>query len=333
MSENQQDPGTAQEQPAIMQALAARGVVREWVKGAQTLAVVSAARRMGWLDRLREPVTEQVLTGGSWTPARVRGVLDVLAEAGVATAGPDGWRLTPPFTVLLDGASGVQLDVVLDAARLDLDALAHLDRPGASMMDGEGALIVARDSGVTAGPVTRTLYRSVYDAMPEVSAALTDGGPMLDLGSGIGGALLTTAQLFPGLKLVGVDLVPEVVAELARRRDALDLAGQVEVRCLDARDLPDRGTFRVAYWAQGFFTDDARAGTLAVLRRALAGDGLLVLQEQPSTAADAVRQGQHGIGAGRTAAELAAEAREAGFVLVRQVRTGLGNLVVVRNQP
>jgi len=155
---------------------------------------------------------------------------------------------------------------------------------------------------------------------------------MLDLGTGVGGALLSTAGLFPQLRLLGVDVVPEVVQEVTRRRDALGLGERVEIRCIEARELPERGVFPVAYWAQSFFPDDDRAPTLAVLRRALTADGLLVLQEQPAGALEKVQQARRGISAGRLVGELVAEAHEAGFELVRQASTGLGNLAVVRNR-
>ncbi|GLY30886.1 class I SAM-dependent methyltransferase [Kineosporia sp. NBRC 101731] len=320
-------------QPPLLNALAARAVVREWVKGAQTLAIVGAAHRMGWLEKLAEPLSLAALATDAWPQARVRGVVDVLQQAGVVSGADGTWQLTPPFADLLAGASGVSLETVLDSARLDLAALQKLDREQPEMVDGVAALVVARDAGIAADPVTQMLYRSVYDAMPEVSAVLESGGPMLDLGSGVGGALLTTAQLYPQLKLVGVDIVPEVAAEAVRRRDELGLTDQVEVRCVDARNLPDRSTFRVAYWAQCFFPDADRAETLAVLRQALTDDGLLILQEQLAGPTDVVQLGQRGISGGHTVDELAAEARAAGFVLVRQVTTNLGNLTLVRNQP
>ncbi len=174
-------------QPALMEALNARGIVREWVKGAQTLAVLEAVHRLGWLERLRRPVPLSTLTSADWSRQRVRGVIDVLSEAAVVTETPDGWQLTTPFAALLAGASGVSLDSVLASVRLDLAALAKLDQEPTTILDAEAALIVARDSG-RGRPVTLALYRSVYAAMPEVEAVLESKGPLLDLGSGIGGA-------------------------------------------------------------------------------------------------------------------------------------------------
>ncbi|GAB3276224.1 SAM-dependent methyltransferase [Kineosporia babensis] len=316
----------------VMDALTARATVREWTKGAQTLAILEAVHRMGWLEQLREPTPATEFTTAQWSGNRVSGVLDVLKQAGVVTEVPGGYQLAPPFAALLTGASGVSLETVLDAVSLDLAALEKLDQEELELT-GDAALIVARDAGVEADPVTQMLYRSVYDAMPEVSAVLESGGPMLDLGTGVGGALLTTAQLYPQLQLVGVDIVPEVIAEAERRRDQLGLSERVQLRCADAQTLPDQGTFRAAYWAQCFFPDASRTATLAMLRRALTTDGLLVLQEQLSGPTDTVQQGQRGISAGHTAEALTAEAEMAGFVLVRQVATNLGNLTVMRNQP
>ncbi|TQS39766.1 SAM-dependent methyltransferase [Cryptosporangium phraense] len=255
-----------------------------------------------------------------------------------AGTGADGWELAAPFSALVPGSSGATIDGVLDGVRLEMEQVGRLaDEPGKP--DGGDALVVAKDNGVAADAVTTALYRTVYDAVPEVDAVLADGGPMLDLGCGIGGALFTTARLYPDLSLVGVDLVPEVVAEAERRRDALGLADRVELTCADARDLTDRGTYRAAYWARAFFPDESRAATLAVLRRALTADGLLLLQEQPlppdplAAAVERLQQRQRGITAGRTVDELVAEAREAGFRLVRPVPTALGNLVLLSPAP
>jgi SAM-dependent methyltransferase len=261
--------------------------------------------------------------------SRVREVLAVLVQAGVVNEVGGGFRLTRPFAALVPGSSGVTLTAVLAAVQLDLE---DLDR-GQPRVDGEAALIVALDSGVAADEVTQNLYRSVYDAIPEVAAVLNGSGPMLDLGCGVGGALLSTAQLYPQLRLVGVDIFPEVVAETVRRRDALGLSEQVQVCCADARELTERRVYPIAYWAQAFFSDQARRATLASLRQALTEDGLLIMQEQPASPIEVVQQSRRGIAAGRTADELAKEAEEAGFELIRQVATNVGNLTVMRNQP
>lgn len=315
----------SEQQPPLIQALGARGVIREWVQGAQTLAIFESAYRLGWLDRLQTPTSLPDLTTASWTAERVRGVLDVLNQAGVVTETEGAWQLTPAFAALTAGASGVELGNTLAAARLDLQERDNLD--------GEAALTIARDSGVAADPVTQMLYQSVYDALPELEPVLNGEGPMVDVGCGVGGALLTTAQLFPKLKLLGVDVVPEVVAETERRRDELGLGEQVEVRCQDAREIPERKAFPVAYWAQSFFPDADRSATLAVLRSALTDDGLLVLQEQPAGPTELVQLAQRGITGGRTVEELVKEAEAAGFTLVRQATTNLGNLALVRNRP
>jgi predicted O-methyltransferase YrrM len=319
-------------QPPLMQALGARGIVREWVSGAQTLAILEAADRMGWLEQLLLPTRPETLADENWTPARVLGVLDVLDQAAVVSNEREGWQLTPAFAALVTGASGFSLKSVLASADQDLAALQRLDQEQPAALNGQEALILARDAGVESDPVAQMLYRTVYDAMPEVVAVLEEGGPMLDLGIGVGGALLTTAQLYPQLRLVGVEIVPEVAEEARRRRDRLNLTDQVEIRTLDAWQLPEHHVFTVAYWAQSFFPDVSRAQTLAVLRQALTDQGLLVLQEMPSSPTDAVQQAQRGISQ-RSAAELAQEAQKAGFVLVQQAATALGNLTVMRNQP
>lgn len=114
-------------------------------------------------------------------------------------------------------------------------------------------MTLARDWGVRPGAGARQLYGLVYDAVPEYRDRLAEGGPLLDVGSGVGGALLTTLSLFPKLHAVGAEIVPAVATETRARAEEAGVGSRVEVRAVDARTLEDQSTFAVCYWAQGFF--------------------------------------------------------------------------------
>ncbi|MEV4807769.1 hypothetical protein AB0K18_47915 [Nonomuraea sp. NPDC049421] len=77
-----------------------------------------------------------------------------------------------------------------------------------------------------------------YDAVPAYRDRLAAGGPLLDLGSGIGGALLTTLTMFPELRAVGVERAEDVVKELRERAEAAAVTSRLEIRCADSRGVP-----------------------------------------------------------------------------------------------
>ena len=247
----------------LQAALAARATVQGWAEGAHLLELVRAAHRAGWLDLLRDgPVTTARLAEHTGVPAeQVADVLAVLTSAGVVDEQDSAHRLSPTFAALVTGASGVDVPTALGAADLARDRIAQSVLPAAQRreLDGEQALVLARDWGVRTTPGTRQLYGMLYEALPEYRDRLERGGPLLDVGSGVGGALLTTLDLFTGLRAVGVEIAPEVTADLTARARDLGVADRVDIRTADARRLDDESTFTACYWAQAFFPAGARA--------------------------------------------------------------------------
>jgi cyclopropane fatty-acyl-phospholipid synthase-like methyltransferase len=139
---------------------------------------------------------------------------------------------------------------------------------------------------------------------------------------------------------VGIELVAPVAAEAERRAKDLGLSERVEIRSMDARDLADEDVFDVAFWAQPFFPEPVRAGTLAAILRALKPGGLLAVQEmerppeepaeRPAFALRELVFSGWGVPFACSAEALAAEATAAGFVLERIGETPFGRLVIAR---
>ncbi|MCA9516697.1 MAG: class I SAM-dependent methyltransferase [Myxococcales bacterium] len=106
---------------------------------------------------------------------------------------------------------------------------------------------------------------------------------VLELGCGDGGNLLSLAQALPESRFVGVDLAGEPIYR------GLALAGDlgldnVDLRQADVRDLlawpdDDLGSFDfiVAHGLFSWVPDDVREAVLAVIRRALAPNGVAVV--------------------------------------------------------
>jgi SAM-dependent methyltransferase len=331
---------------SIRAAMAARSVIRQWSAGAELIEVVRSAYQAGWLTRLRATTTASELAASTGAPAeQVSSVLAVLVSAGVVSAEGARFQLVPAFDALVAGASGVELAAVLGAADLARHEAGQAAQPAESpqSLTGEQALTLARDWGVRPSAGARQLFELVYQVLPEYRARLEAGGPLLDVGSGVGGALLTTLTLFDGLRAVGVEVVPEVAAEARLRAQQAGVAGRVEIRQADARGLDDEGVFAVCYWAQAFFPSYARDATLAAIVRALRPDGLLLLQELvpapagegepgPRVRLDQLFYRRHGVDFEASAESLAAEATAAGFGDVQIVASPLGRRILTRKR-
>jgi SAM-dependent methyltransferase len=188
------------------------------------------------------------------------------------------------------------------------------------------ALTVARAWGGRSTPITRALFEdTLFPQVPEIPAAVRSGR-WLDIGCGVATTTLTLATLIPSMRATGLELVPEVAAEAVARAAALGVGDRVDIRAMDARDFTEESAFAGGFWAQPFFPSASRPATLAMIRRALRPGALLLLQEmEPAPAPDqraayALRRPVFSgweIPFGRTAEELATEAQDAGFDLIR----------------
>lgn len=318
-------------------AMVARSMMRDWAGGAELVELVRAAHDAGWLDRLRGAITAGKLAADAGVPVEhATDMLAVLVSAGVVEVSDGTYRLSPAFDALVEGVAGVGMPAVLDA--VDLARARTATGPTVHKgLNGMQSLVLARDWGVRPGPAARELFGLLYDALPEYRERLEQGGPLLDVGSGVGGALLTTLTLFEKLHAVGIENVPEVAKEVQRRAQQANVTTRVRIRATDASTMDDENVFAVSFWAQAFFPAGTRADVLAAIFRALKPGGLLLMQELPPSATTTARAHldrlffrQLGIPYGITADELAAEAATAGFRRSAIVESPAGRLVLVR---
>ncbi|MFE5113672.1 SAM-dependent methyltransferase [Streptomyces sp. NPDC056663] len=330
---------------AVQAAMGARARLRQWADGGQVVDLLHAAATAGWLDALTVPTTLNALASASGVSAeRARRVVEVFLAAGVIRTWDDPspvFVLTEEFAALNEGPAGVRLDDTIDDIAAARDRVRSAVSPVARFDWERDALVVARNWGMLPTAASKAVFAMAFDSVPEYRDRLSAGGTLLDVGSGIGGALLASLTMFPALRAVGVERADDVVKELRERAEAAGVTSRLEIRQADAQELDDETVHEVAYWAQAFFPRDARATTLAAVRRALVPGGLLLVQElsppaQDSpdahlhSALDALVADSRGVLPVRTAEELAAELRNGGFEDVQVTATPVGRLVVGR---
>ncbi|MEV6284740.1 class I SAM-dependent methyltransferase [Kribbella sp. NPDC051770] len=320
-------------------ASTARDQVEGWVNGAQVLTLLTTLRDRGWTQFLLERRTPAELEEFSGLPSgRVADILVVLEAHGIVAQADGHVQLSASFEALAAADAWIGLDDLLDRSEL-MSRLTRTaaEEPGPLPLSEPDALVIARAAGGAAGAVTKALYEQIFvPQLPELSEALK-AGAWLDVGCGVACATLTLSSMFPEMEGVAIELVPTVAAETVRRAEAFGVTDRIDIRVMDARELDEPDRFAGAFWAQPFFPEQTRAETLAMLLRSLKPGGVLFIQEmepQPDEAERAaytlrrlISEGW-GVPFGRTAEQLADEAKAAGFAIDRIAQTDFGRLVV-----
>jgi SAM-dependent methyltransferase len=314
--------------------------IKQWSTGAQAVALLDVAYQRGWIAFLAQPRDVAALARFTGRPVeRVRAVVAALAGIGVVETAGDEVRLTSAYAATMSPDAPFSMGDLLAEARMMRRLVGQAVDGSALAPHEQDALTVADAYGLRPTKVAVGLFGQLLEALPEISAVLA-GGRYLDVGCGVAGFLLSCAQIYPGMRGVGVELVAPIAAEAERRAAAAGVADRVEIRCMDARDLAEENAFDTAFWAQPFFPADVRAGTLAAMLRALKPGAPLAMQEMERRPGDpaerpafALRElvfSGWGVPFARSAEALVTEAEEAGFALDRVGETPFGRIVIVR---
>lgn len=187
----------------------------------------------------------------SWTLAAVAVVLStterasreaaigVLAAAGINPAG-------------LDGVSRAERAAQATASLLQAGAIAQAGSLCWADQSDEALRAQGRASAL-AGPA----FARMVPAIPGMAQLLAGPDPaILDVGTGIAAMAVSYAQALPGVRVVGIDVMPRAI-ELARETIAEStVADRVEVRLQDVQELDDVDRYAMA-WIPAPFIPEA----------------------------------------------------------------------------
>jgi SAM-dependent methyltransferase len=108
-------------------------------------------------------------------------------------------------------------------------------------------------------------------------ALSTPGARMLDVGTGVAALAASYAELFPELTVVGIDVLPRVLALAGELLRSSPVADRVVLREQDVSGLTDEETFALAWLPAPFVPEEAlRAGVPRIVRSLVRGGWLIV---------------------------------------------------------
>jgi SAM-dependent methyltransferase len=107
--------------------------------------------------------------------------------------------------------------------------------------------------------------------------AFAGGARMLDVGTGVGALAVAYAQLFPQLTVVGIDVLPRVLALAARTVAESSVAERVVLREQDVTSLNEIETYALAWVPAPFVPTSALTSGLPRVTSALREGGWLML--------------------------------------------------------
>jgi len=211
----------------------------------------------------------------SWTAAALVTVL--------RGSGPEAQRTAAGELLRVLGLDVEAAMAGRDAAGIAAEAAAPVLQ-AAALLRGEADLwsgqsdeaLLAQGRASAQGPPLMAAF--IFPGLPGLLDALgRPGARMLDVGTGVGGLAVAYAETFPALTVVGIDVLPRVLALAAETVAASAVADRVVLREQDVAALDEVDTYALA-WLPAPFVPEAplRAG-LDRIGAALVPGGWLVM--------------------------------------------------------
>ncbi|MEX5719877.1 class I SAM-dependent methyltransferase [Geodermatophilus maliterrae] len=220
------------------------------------LAAVHLGVELGWYRALADaPATAPELADRTGSDARyAREWLEQQAVAGVlvvddARAAPDARRYTLPTEyrgVLVD-----ELDpsYMPPFARVALAFTRNVPRLTEVYRTGEGLswADMGPDAREAQGDANRPYFLGSLAedlrSLPDVDAALRDGGRVADVGCGMGWSSVGIARAFPQVRVDGFDVDAPSVEQAGRNAEQAGVADRVRFSTVDAAAVGERGNY------------------------------------------------------------------------------------------
>jgi methyltransferase family protein len=219
----------------------------------------------------------------------------------VLHAGDQGAWINAALSLALDGrapeAGRLAAADLLRALEIDVDAdLGELDRGAvsaeaaapllqtAALIRGDGHLWQGQSDeallaqGRTSAQGAAAMARFGLSSFPGLAEALArPGAKMLDVGTGVAAMAVAYAELFPALTVVGLDVLPRVLALAAETVAASDVADRIVLREQDVATLDEEVTYALAWLPAPFLPEPALRAGIPRVARALAPEGWVML--------------------------------------------------------
>ena len=199
--------------------------------------------------------------GGSGTPEQQSAAAAVLAAAEVE------WRSEVPRA---DRAA-----VAAQAAAPVVQAAAYL-RGGESWAQQPDEALLAQ--GRASARNAPAMVNSALPALPGLSQALAaPGARILDVGTGVAALAVAWAELLPAVTVVGIDVLPRVLALAEAVVAASPAAARVVLRQQDVSELDEEARYALVWLPAPFVPEVALRAGLGRIHRALTPGGWVII--------------------------------------------------------
>jgi SAM-dependent methyltransferase len=245
--------------------------------------VMAAIARMG-----ASGAWERLLEGEPIRTGIDRVDVDLLVAAGVvAPAGAD------TFALVLEGPLFRNPAAVANWGQASLRrALRHATGGTFGWQGDDRELVLAQ--GRSSAAAADLIADVILPTVPAVEAVIEAGrGRFLDVGVGVAALSISLARRYPGLRAVGLDVLPAVL-ELAHEELApTEVRDRIELRRQSVADLDDRDVYDLAWLPQPFIPRPAFVAGAGTIFRALRPGGTVVIPlAAPDAEADAFTQAE-----------------------------------------
>jgi len=223
------------------------------------------------LGRLAESGTLALLAAGDGMLEDPVELADarLLAASGLLEADAHGYRLPAGASLTADASAG--------AARAHLlQAIAHTRGQPAGWQSGDRAILHAQ--GRASAHLARVIEHDLFPRMPEARDALSAGrGRLLDVGVGVAALSIALGERFPGVHIVGLDVLPAALEIAGTQVAVAGLRDRIELRLQSVAELTDETAFDLAWIPQMFIAPSELDAGLERVWTALRPGGWIIL--------------------------------------------------------